>query len=341
MLERLIRWSAAGAALALPAVVGARLAGWWPCDVACQGGGMYQRLFGFEVLWGALVGYLALAGLAVQAALRPADDRRLLQALSGLLSGVSLFYLLVSAALELTCPFCLTVHGLVAMVGLLVQARLWPWLVVGALATNAAYHHGPLRDVAAAPAVQPATISSPLAATIEANRRRGVSDAPLRLEVVLDLQCPHCAQSWSGLATAIVPAIQAGRLNLTLRLVERRAEPASRDLARWAFAAAAHGPAAHGRYIISLLGVRSGLTTDEIRRGYADDLAGLDATLAEHGALIEGLVDADQAAIAKLGLRGATPLVVLSGRDGRARGRWSGAFDPVEIGAAIAATDAP
>ena len=334
-----VRWWAPALALALPVLVAVRLAGWWPCDVACQGGGWYRSLGGFEVLWGALAAYALLCALALRAVLQPAAAQDALRALLGLLAGVSAFFLLMSAALGLLCPFCLTVHGLVVLLAILLRARWWPWLLLGILGANAAYHHGPVRDQVEPTAAVATSPADPAAATMDANRRRGPVDAPLRLEAVLDLQCPHCAESWSGIARAAAPAIQAGRLRLTLRLVQRRSEPASRDLARWAFAAAAAGPAAHGRYIIALLGVRSGLGTDEIRRAHGEDLVGLDDVLTRHGPAIEALVDADQARIAQLGLRGATPLLVLTDRDGRERGRWAGAVDPVALARSL--EDAP
>ena len=54
-------------AASLPLVLTAvRLAGWWPCDVACQGGGFYQRVLGIDVLWAALLGYGLLAALGPQ-----------------------------------------------------------------------------------------------------------------------------------------------------------------------------------------------------------------------------------------------------------------------------------
>lgn len=335
MRKRAVRWLTLVLALALPGLVAIRLAGWWPCDVACQGGGVYQRLAGIDVLWGALVAYLALAALTVRTTFWPETSQAGLRVFSGALCGVSAFYLLISAALGVLCPFCLTIHGLMLVLAVLVRAQVWPWLAIGLLVTNAAYHHGPIRDQVVSPTAAMTAAPDAFATAMDANRSRGLASAPLQLDVVLDLQCPHCAATWSGLAAAIAPAIQAGRLRMTMRLVERRSEPASRDLARWAFAAAGRSPAAHGRYIISLLGARSGLHADELRAAHADELTGLDDLIGQHPGSVESLVDADQAIIAKLGLRGATPLIVLSDRSGQERGRWSGTFDPQQVGAAV------
>jgi len=320
---------AAVLATALPVLVVSRLAGWWPCDVGCQGGGFYKQLAGIDTLWLALGAYALLALLAWW---RP--NHALTRAFAGLCAGSSLFFLALSAVLPLFCPFCLTVHALVCTSAVLLGAWEWRWLVLGLLAIIALFHHGPVRDVIT-PVAQVAAPSDALSLRMDAHRSRGPVDAVQQLEVVLDLQCAHCAESWSGLAAVIGPAVRDGRLRLTVRLVVRPSQPASRDLARWAFAAAADSAAAHGRYLVTFLGTRTDLTTDEVRSAHAEDLAPILAAAAAHGPVIEALVEADQALISRLGLRGATPLLVLSGA-GRELGRWSGsAATPEALAAAL------
>ena len=132
-------------------LTGIRLSGWWPCDVACQGGGFYQRLGGIDILWPALIGYLVLGGLALFDGFRRPRWSTATCVVAGLLGGASLFYLWVAWSLELLCPFCLTLHSLVLLVVLAVapDAALGAatGLVLGALGLNAAFHHRVQADV--------------------------------------------------------------------------------------------------------------------------------------------------------------------------------------------------
>lgn len=307
----------------LPAVlVAVRLLGWWPCSEGCGGGGFYQRLAGLPVLWPALVAYLLLIPVAALAPIAP----RLLGAYAWLLAGVSLFFLAMAWALGLECRFCIAVHG--AVLVLAVAARPWPGrvgiaaLLIGGLGANAAFHHGPVPDLVppAVPAVPAAPAAEDLAARADANRGRGSPVAVALVEAVLDLQCPHCAARWRDIAAAVAPAVQAGRVRLVVRLAARTGNPAGRDLARWAFAAALDSPVAHGRLITDLLGTRADLTAEQLLIAHPEALAVPEAVARIHRAMLDRLVDADQARIRALGTA-ATPLLVLT-RAGTEVARW-------------------
>jgi hypothetical protein len=308
----------------LPALlVAVRLADWWPCDIACQGGAYYQRLLGVPVLWPALACYLLLAALAWPARTRPAAGL-----LAWALAGTGALFLAVAFQLGLRCPFCLSVHG--AALAAALALRPWPGraglaaLLLGLLGANAAFHHRAVPDLAepastAAPAADPAAY-----ARADRNRMRGRVDAPLTLEAVLDLQCPHCAADWSAVARLLAPAVESGRMRLVVRCLVRRGEPASRELARWSLAAALAGPAAHGRAVVDLLGTRPGIAPGELLAARSGELAPLDAAARAHAGALDALLDHDLARIRVLGPTGATPLLVLTGPDGRERGRWRG-----------------
>jgi Thioredoxin len=321
-----LRWVTAGIA-ALPAgLVAIRLAGWWPCDVACQGGGFYQRLAGVDVLWPALIGYALLALALVHDAWCRPRWSRFSVALTGLLAGASLFYLWIAWSLGLLCPFCLTVHALVLVVLFSVApdaaGSALLALLVGGLGLNAAFHHQVHPDIADRPEAAPGT-SQPLtdlATRADANRQRGAATAPLTVEYGYSLQCPHCAAAHDPLLAALAPAISAGHVRLVLRPVVRLADPGSRLLAAWSFAAAARGPDILDRFIAERLDTKANLGRDELLT--LDPALPALAAIAADGAF-EPLIDRDQARLKQLAYRGATPFVVVL-RDTTVLGRFAG-----------------
>ena len=334
------RATAVGAAL--PAVLTAiRLAGWWPCDVACQGGGFYQRLGGIDILWPALIGYLVLSGLALFDGFRRPRWSAATCLVAGLLGGASLFYLWVAWSLELLCPFCLTLHGLVLLVVVAVapDAALAAatGLVLGALGLNAAFHHRVQADVVErAGSGERRAGNSSEANRADAHRIRGSSTASITVEYGYALQCSHCAQQHGPLLDALGPALQAGTIRLVLRPVVRPADAGSVWLARWAFAAAATSPAALDRFLIERLDTRAGLTRTELLT-LGGDLPALDAAAAD--GRFDALVDADQARLKQLGYKGATPFVAIV-RDGQVRARFVRDVPLADLAAVLAREDA-
>lgn len=293
-----------------------RLAGWWPCDVACQGGGWYQRFAGLDVLWGGLLGYALLTAVVWNDALRRLHWTTLTAVTAGLLAGISLFYLGVAWQLGITCPFCLTVHTVVLVVLLAVAGdAAGPTaisLLLGLLGTNAAFHHTAVPDVlAAVPHTQGTTapsVTSQRAAQADANRRRGPPDAPITIEYGFSLQCGHCAEQHQPLLDALAPALAAGRVHLVMRPIIRPADAGGRWLAAWALAAAAESPDDFNTFLTKHLATRSGLTRDELL-ALGDDLPERNA--AAQDGHFNDLITADQLALRKLGYQGATPLVVI------------------------------
>ena len=316
------RWIVAGAAC-IPAVLTAvRLAGWWPCDVACQGGGVYERVAALSVLWAGLAGYLALAALALYDAWRSPRWSPVTCGLIGLLAGASLFYLWVAWSLELLCPFCLTVHGVVLALLLAIApdaaGATAVCLLFGLLGMNAVFHHRVVADVAAPTAAAPALPPGRAAIAADANRTRGRADAPLTVDYGYSLQCGHCAEQHGPILDALGPAIAAGTVRLVLRPVIRPADEGSAWLARWSYAAAARSPAELDRFLIERLATKSALTRDELL-ALGGDLPAYDATAA--GGTFDALLDDDQRVLRTLGYKGSTPFIVIS-RGSQVLGRF-------------------
>lgn len=308
-----VRWGIAGVAC-LPLVLTAvRVAGWWPCDVACQGGGHYQQIAGIDVLWPALVAYAGLALLALHDAWRRPRWSPATGVLAGLLAGVSLFYIYVAWGLGIVCPFCLTVHGAVLVVLLAVAGdAAGPTavaLLLGAFGANAVFHHQLMPDVAPVSHETPAL--SDVALRADANRSRGQVTAPVVIDYALSLQCGHCAEQHQPLLDALAPAVAAGRVRLVVHPVVRPSDPGSVWLAQCALAAAAHSSDAFDDFLREHLGTRAGLSRDELLA-----LGGDLTTLDHETAAVAGVVEVDQQTLNDLGYRGATPFIAVR-RDGR------------------------
>ena len=320
-----------------------RLLGLWPCDVGCQGGAYYQTVADISVVWPALIAHLALAALTVRDARHGgwcAWTRRSL----GLLSGVSVFFLMIGLQLGLDCSFCFIVHATTLVAAGFAApsptpVRWWhqgAWPIAGWLIANAIFHHTPVADVSAPPSGTTPTVTQPLAgdaallARINAGRTRGRADAPATLELALDLHCASCAKLHGPLMVALAPAITDGRLKVVIRLVVRPSHPIGRDSTRLVLAAAAVGE--HDTALTTLLDSSPQSKPDGLRARLADviTIAPVDAVLRDHLTALDQTIDGDAARLAALRVGIKTPSAVLL-RDGRELGRWSGEFAPALV----------
>lgn len=334
-----IRWITALVACVPLNLTTIRLLGWWPCDVACQGGGYYQRIHGVDVLWPALMGYTLLALLTLHDAWRKPRWSTATGILAGGLAGVSLFYLFVAWSLGIVCPFCLTMHTLIVVVLLAIAGdAAGPTavaLVLGVLGANAIFHHQVVPDVLPTTNLTtpttPTSIETSIKTTADANRSRGVIDAPVLVDYALSLQCSHCAEQHQPLLDALAPAIAAGRVRVVMRPVVRPADAGSVWLAECALAAAAHSADDFDNFLRERLGTRAALTREEMLT-LGGDLPALDRETPQ----VANLVTADQHALATLGYRGSTPFVAI--RHGTKITRFVRDLQLAEI---IAAIDAP
>ena len=310
-----VRWGIAVIACVPVILTAVRLLGWWPCDVACQGGGYYQRIHGLDVLWPALLGYAALAVLTLHDAWRRPRWSPTTGMLAGGLAGVSLFYLYIAWSLDIICLFCLTMHALVITVLLAVAGdAAGPTavlLILGTLGSNAIFHHQVVPDSVppSVPTATPTTLTpatTEIENTADANRSRGASDAPIQIDYALSLQCGHCAEQHQPLLDALAPAIAAGRVRLVIRPVVRPADPGSVWLAQCALAAAAHSADDFDNFLRERLGTRAALTREELLT-LGGDLPALDRDTAQ----VAKVVESDQTLLAGLGYRGSTPFIAI------------------------------
>jgi hypothetical protein len=327
----------------------------WPCETTCRGGAGYELLFGVPVVAIAfglvLVLQLVLAGCHLWCrdhresdAGEPVPPPLWIQAAAWALIGGSLFYLWTAWRLGMVCAQCCAFHTTVlALAGALRRAHLrvasrLAAMTLGFLALLAAY--GPTLRVDLEPVHGPGTgleaAERAWRDAADAGRVSGRADAALTLEVALDFQCPHCANAWDALARVLDAPTRDGRMRVVIRHVSRRYEPASADLARWAFAAAAEGR--HRAFVVAMLGSRANATADELLRSPGGQAIGLDALARraqQHRDACEQLRADDTLQLNSLRFGGVTPLVVLRTRDGRELGRWSGDIDAAAVGAAI------
>jgi hypothetical protein len=215
-------------------------------------------------------------------------------------------------------------------------------IIVGFVALLAAYGPGLRLDVPV-----PSDPPSPPADAAEqawheradANRRQGRTDAPLVLELAIDFQCPHCAESYDRLIAMLAPAVTEGTLEIVVRHAVRPSEPASHDLAGWAFAAAAESGAAYRAYVGGMLGTRDGVLTADLLHGPMAEplrLAERKRQASQHATVIATLVDSDSIRLRELGFKGRTPLAELRDRHGRRLGRWETEITPSAVLATLA-----
>lgn len=308
-----MRWAAVLAILQA-AVAASRLAGIWPCSEACAGGGFYRTLGGVDVVALALGADVGVAVLCL------ASQRSWAAIAAWVLVGVGAAFTAIAVALGMFCPFCLVHHGL----GLIIAGLLWParWWIAplacswGALATNAAFHHAPIVDVA-----EPAAVSAP--AAVPSVAWRGPAEAAIQVEAVVDPSCAHCAAVFDDLRLIL------DRSGVRWRIIVpvRPSQPTSADLAAAAQQAAAEGPEAMDAFWLSALGVKADATTAGI--------LALRPELARWFHRPSPQVALDQARLKTLRFAGRTPLIVARRGDGAPVGRWEGDLDLPAIAATL------
>ena len=342
---RWLRIVASVIAIALPVLCVVRLIGWWPCAVSCNGGGAYASWAGISTLGIAAVVYASLAANVVRGAWLGAWRPEVVLG-AWMLVGVSAFFVSVMIRLGLPCSHCLTVHSGVLILALLLIPAGQSWqrrglaALLGFLLANLAFHHQPLRD-----AVDPATITAPITAiapvanqsttlaTIDANRSLGSLTAPWRLDMAIDLTCPHCADLYGALITAL-QGLTGDRLRLVTRCVVRRSAPASGMLGRYALAAAAIDRSTWNAVITVLLGSRTDAEWASVRTQVAE-VTSVDLIEQREAATRTDLVTlqrSDQRELLERNLGTTTPgLALIEVASGRTVRTWSGELDPTSV----------
>jgi protein-disulfide isomerase len=316
-----------------------RLTGWWPCDIACQGGAHYQQMAGISVIWPALLVHVLLTALTFRDARRggwcPWTVR-----LVWLTAGISAFFAAIALHLGLTCPYCLAVHGgslllLVLTVPFSPSVRWWhavSWLIAGVLGANAVFHHAPVADAVTGVAQGPETPVASAAA--DRGRTYGDATSHRTLEVVIDLTCRHCAEQYRPLMEALKPAIAAKRVRVIVRHLVRPSQAASGPAAELALAAAALQEHAAALEILLPSNPDAGFAGLKARLEEVIDPVKLDGVLTKDRAAITALLNDDQQRISQLGVGPRTPSAVLI-EDGKVNKTWSGDLPVPAIVAAL------
>jgi Thioredoxin len=314
---------------------GARLTGLWPCDVACQGGAYYQRIFGVSLLIPALIMHGLLFIFALRDTQRGAWSAATIYSV-WFMAGSGIFFLLIAYALGLTCSYCLLSHGLIFLSLLLcwpfpAQVRLHHamiWLIGGALLINALYHHTPVADqLTSASTTQPNTTTPTQITSMRANMDRGryygQASSTQKLYVALDLSCKHCSEWYPTALAAWTPLIQEQRVQVVVLHMVRPAIPVTHTATRLAFAAA--GLQNHAPALSVLLGSNAEAQEPGLILRLADvvDTKQLQTILFDHHADIDRLIAEDQNRIKQLGLGQRTPAIALE-KDGKIIQRWAG-----------------
>jgi protein-disulfide isomerase len=302
-----------------------RLTGLWPCDIACQGGAHYQTLFGISVIWPAMLAHALLMCLAWYDVRRGRATLWTVQVVY-VLSGVSIFFLIIADTLHLECLYCGAVHWLTLLAFILVvpyTRRVSAWLpVFGWLVMNALFHHTPVADVVT-PGETPPTIDVQQTAAANRGRMYGDSAAPRTLEVVIDLTCRHCAEQYRPLMEALKPAIAAKRVRVVVRHLVRPSQSASTPAAELALAAAVLGEHAAAMEVLLGSNQDAGVAGLQARLGEVIDPVKLDAVFSAQRNALGALLTDDQQRITLLGVGPRTPSAVLL-EDGKVTKRWSG-----------------
>lgn len=291
--------------------------GLWPC-ATCRGGEDYEHLWGLSVLWYGVAAYVSLAilaslGISTRPTIR-SSAAFLARLTAWTCVGCSLYFCLLSTWLHLVCGHCLAVHTpILALVPLLIRDQVpptWPLRLalaaLAALGLHAVFHPGPAGE--GPPPRTGELTADQLNQVLEADRGRcnGPNEAPLRAELVVNLQCPHCAQDVPPLLQGLHTACASGRLRLAVRYRYPSRDPGAQLLARLALAAALAGR--HREFLLAQVGTPEHLDEAAVVRRLPPDQADLVQLEQEFRTSLLALQAADKTRLHRLGAdRGATP----------------------------------
>ncbi|NRA39519.1 MAG: vitamin K epoxide reductase family protein, partial [Planctomycetes bacterium] len=180
--------------------IAALIPGLWPCELACSAGASYAQIFGISFHLIAVIVYFSCAVCALSSL--PSHYVLLLSAACG---ASSVYYLILSANLNMLCPLCMCVHSFVlAACCLQFQRNEHCWrrcsiaIISGLLLFTAYYFRSPLIEIS-----QPNETSSTNVQndtfTTALNQRRilqsAQAPAQYTLHCFLRISCQHCSEA--------------------------------------------------------------------------------------------------------------------------------------------------
>ena len=291
----------------------------WPTETCCSGGAVFEHWLGLPVALMAAVIYATFATICATT-----RGEHALPAIGAWLGwgaiGGSLYFLWLSLQIDLVCTHCLALHGLLlALIGPMIVAsgsmRRLALLIIAlaALVIHAGYNPGPRHDPG--PAVE-GLVAGDLrfAMAIDRGRRRGALDAPLVLDVVVNIHCKHCAREIPPLVASLDNAIAAGKVELVYRLIHESEAPGQARLTPLAYASAADDKFAD--FITTFLGFRDDLTPAEVDAALPSRFAELTDLAEVYADVIALTAAADRDYLRMRRLKALGPQVLLRPRGG-------------------------
>ncbi len=187
----------------------------WPCELGCSHGQAFSVLYQIPVLWIAVSTYAVCT--IILATSNPDKPNILAHTVTWIVFGNSLFFLGLSAYLNMLCPICLSVHTCIlaaaifswavrrSLLLVIVSTLAGAGLIGGAyyiqeimnpapavIEPQAANNNNAINNFMQMP-VKTGPVDQDLIKRINAGRSIGSDDAAFRLSIFVQLGCNHCA----------------------------------------------------------------------------------------------------------------------------------------------------
>lgn len=157
----------------------------------------------------------------------------------------------------------------------------------------------------------------------DAVRRLGSVSAPMQVDLVLDINCPHCADIFSSAMSDLGKHAEAGAVEVVVRWWPRPRDPLATDLIAHVLATANR---TEFRLLSSLVvGTQEGRGWLFLRSRLAElvDPPVIEDRMAANKSAIDQVLQDDGRCILLHSIK-KVPCLILSDRDGVERGRWEG-----------------
>jgi len=177
--------------------------------------------------------------------------------------------------------------------------------------------------MAAETAARQSPVSGVVQAPADAIRRLGASTASMQADLVLDINCPHCADVFSSAMSDLGKHADAGTVEVVVRWWPRPRDPLASDLIGHVLATANR---TEFRLLSSLVvGTPEGRGWLFLRSRLAElvDPPVIEERMAANKPAIDQVLQDDGRRIMRWSIK-AVPCLILSDRKGAERGRWEG-----------------